>query len=75
MITVDMTKAKDIAHKIRRQAREAEFAPYDNVIAKQIPGQEGAEVARQAIRDRYARIQQAIDAAETVGDLNLALRS
>lgn len=75
MITVDMTKAREIAHRLRRQARDVEFAPFDNVISKAIPGQtEGAEAARQAIREKYARIQVAIDAAQTVGDLNMALK-
>lgn len=76
MISIDMTKAKAIAHAIRRQARDEAFAPHDDVIAKQIPGAtEQAELARQAIRAKYAAMQDQIDAAETVGDLNLALRS
>lgn len=74
MITVDMTKAKAIAHTLRRQAREAEFAPHDEAIAKQIPGKvEGAEEARQAIREKYERVQAEIDAAQSIGDLNQAL--
>lgn len=76
MISIDMTKAKAIAHAIRRQSRDAEFAPHDDVIAKQIPGAvEQAELARQAIRAKYSAMQDQIDAAETVRDLNLALRS
>jgi hypothetical protein len=48
MITIDMTKAKEIAHEKRRVARSAEFAPHDEVIMKQIPGvdAQAAEAAR-----------------------------
>ena len=67
MITIDMTKAKDIAHEKRRAARSAEFKPYDEVIMKQIPGNDytQAEAARQAIRDKYAALQAQMDAAQT----------
>jgi hypothetical protein len=56
MITINLDKAKNIAHDIRRIKREEEFAPYDAVIMKQIPGNDAteAEAARQAIRDKYA---------------------
>jgi len=70
MITINIDKAKTIAHDKRRAAREAEFKPYDDAIAKQIPGQvDGAEAQRQAIREKYAAIQQDIDAATTVEQL------
>lgn len=70
MITVNITKAKAIGHDMRRAARAEEFKPFDEAIAKQIPGQvEGAEAARQAIRDKYAAIQSSIDAATTVEQL------
>ena len=74
MITINVTKAKAIAHDIRRAARSEEFKPYDDAIAKQIPGQmEGAEAARQAIRDKYAAMQTAIDAASTVDEIKAAM--
>ena len=74
MITVNMEKAKAIGHNIRRAAREAEFAPYDAIIAKQIPGQlEAAEISRQAIRDKYAIIQLQIEASKTPEDIKIAL--
>jgi len=74
MIVINVTKAKAIGHDMRRAARAAEFAPYDEVIAKQIPGQmEGAEAARQAIREKYAAIQTAIDAAATPDQIKAAL--
>ena len=66
MIKIDMTKAKAIAHDARRAARAAEFEPFDNAIAKQIPGQiDGAETERQKIREKYAALQTQMDAAQT----------
>ena len=71
MITVNLDKAKIIAHEKRRAARAEEFAPHDEVIAKQIPGvsAEEAEAARQAIRTKYEDMQTAMDAASTVEEL------
>lgn len=75
MITIDMTKAKDIAHEKRRAARSAEFAPHDEVIMKQIPGvdAQAAEAARQAIRDKYATLQAQMDAAQSADELKALL--
>jgi hypothetical protein len=74
MIKINVDKAKNIAHDMRRAARAEEFKPYDEAIAKQIPGQtEGAETARQAIRDKYAAIQADIDAAATPDEIKAAL--
>jgi hypothetical protein len=74
MITINITKAKAIGHDMRRAARAQEFKPYDEAIAKQIPGQaDGAEAARQAIREKYAAIQTAIDAAATPDEIKAAL--
>jgi len=76
MITINITKAKVIAHDVRRAARAVEFEPYDNAIAKQIPGQaEGAEAARAAIRTKYAAMQTQIDAASTVDEIKAALEN
>jgi hypothetical protein len=71
MITINLNKAKTIAHDARRAARAAEFAPYDEVIMKQIPGvdAQAAEAARQAIRDKYAGLQIDMDAASDVVEL------
>ena len=70
-----MDKAKAIGHEMRRAKREEEFAPFDTVIMKQIPGKDlqAAEAARQAIRDKYAVIQSNIDAAETHEEIKAAL--
>jgi hypothetical protein len=74
MIVVNIDKAKAIGHEIRRAARTEEFKPYDDAIAKQIPGQtEGAEAQRQIIRDKYVVIQAAVDAATTPEEIKTAL--
>lgn len=68
MITVNLDKAKTIAHDIRRAARSAEFAPLD--IKATIPSEAAAaEAARQAVRDKYAAVQSQIDAAPGVNEL------
>ena len=71
----DITKAKAIAHATRREKREAEFKPYDDIIAKQIPGKSAsdAETARAAIRTKYATMQTNIDKATTTSKLKEAL--
>lgn len=74
-IKIDLTKAKDIAHDKRREARAKEFAPLDEIISKQIPGKSltEAEDNRQAIRDKYAALQSKIDAAKNVDELKALL--
>ena len=68
MITINITKAKNIAHDARRTARSAEFAPLD--IKATIPSEAtAAEAARQVIRDKYAAMQTAINAASTVDQI------
>jgi len=75
MITVNITKAKAIAHTIRRDARAEEFKPLDEVIMKQIPGTDVAavEVERQAIREKYATMQAAIDSAQALEEIKAVL--
>ena len=75
MITVNITKAKLIAHDARRLARTKEFEPFDNVIMKQIPGADAAaaEQSRKDIRVKYALIQEAIDQAQTTEQMKSAL--
>jgi len=72
-LVIDIDKAKAIGHDMRRAARAEEFKPYDEAIAKQIPGTDGAEIARQAIREKYAAVQADIDAAETPDEIKAAL--
>jgi hypothetical protein len=74
VITINIDKAKSIAHDKRREARSEEFKPYDEAIAKQIPNQtDGAEAARVEIRAKYATMQTAIDAASTVEEIKAAM--
>ena len=75
MIKINLPKAKEIAHEMRRAARAEEFKPHDEVIMKQIPGTafEEAEAARQAIRDKYSEMQKKIDAAKTPEKIKQAL--
>ena len=76
-IGININKAKDIAHEQRRAARAEEFKPYDEIIMKQIPGNDytQAEAARQAIRDKYATLQAQMDAAQTPEQLKALLPS
>ena len=68
MITINIDKAKAIAHDKRRQARSAEFAPLD--IKATIPSEAvAAESARALIRTKYATMQAEIDASTTINAL------
>jgi hypothetical protein len=68
MITINIDKAKGIAHDKRRADRSAEFAPLD--VKATIPSEATqAEIDRQAVRVKYAEKQTAIDAAQTVAEL------
>ena len=72
MIIINIPKAKEIAHEMRRAERAKEFAPLD--IKATIPSEAAAaEEARQAVRDKYAVIQQNIDAAATPEEIKAAL--
>lgn len=72
MITINIDKAKTIAHDKRREARSAEFAPLD--IKATIPSEATeAETARSAVRTKYATMQTAIDSATTVDEIKSAL--
>ena len=70
-LEIDLSKAKNITHVKRRAARAEEFKPLDEIISLQIPGNDlsNAELQRQLIRDKYADIQQQIDACEDVESL------
>jgi hypothetical protein len=74
-IGLNLDKAKDIAHEKRRAARAEEFKPHDEVIMKQIPGNDynQAEAARQAIREKYTTLQAQMDAAQTADELKALL--
>lgn len=72
----DIGKCKSLAHDRRREMREAEFKPHDDVIIKQIPGTDAAkaEAARAAIRAKYEDVQDSIDAARSVDEIKAALQ-
>jgi len=62
MITINMTKARNIAHDARRATRNAAFAPLD--IKATIPAESvAAEAARATIRTTDAALQVSMDAA------------
>lgn len=68
MITVNIEKAKSIAHDKRREARAEEFKPLD--IQATIPSMlMDSESKRQVIREKYAEMQIKIDSANTADDL------
>jgi hypothetical protein len=72
MIKVNITKAREIAHDKRREARAAEFAPLD--IEATIPAKASeAEAKREKIRQKYAAMQSAIDLAGNVTELKAAM--
>jgi len=72
MITVNVNKAKAIAHDIRRADRAEEFKPLD--VKATIPSEAAqAEAGRQVIRNKYAVIQNAVDFAQTVEQIKQAL--
>ena len=71
-ITINIDKAKAIAHDARRTARSVEFAPLD--IKATIPSEAtAAETARAAVRAKYATMQTAIDAATTPDEIKAAM--
>lgn len=74
-IRINLAKAKAISHDIRRAKRAEEFAPYDEIISKQIPGNDAAEAEakRQEIRTRYDKMQVDIDKAKTPDAIKAAL--
>lgn len=72
MITINVDKAKGIAHEIRRSERAKEFAPLD--VQATVPAlAEQAEASRQAIREKYAAMQVGIDAAQTPDEIKATL--
>ena len=74
-VEVDLDQAKSIGHDMRRAQRSTEFKPFDDIIAKQIPGLDAseAEASRAQIRFKYGLIQDAIDAASDPEEIKAAL--
>ncbi len=72
MIAVNIIKAKTIAHDIRRAKRTQDFAPLD--VKATIPSEAAAaEAERRLVRDKYAAMQSAIDAAQSVEQVKAAI--
>lgn len=67
-LVINIDKAKLISHDLRRNARNAEMAPLDAIIARQIPGSSSdeAEAERQALREKYSDVQIEIEAATDI---------
>lgn len=73
-LSINIDKAKDITHDIRRAKRTAEFAPLD--LKATIPSEAvAAEAARQEVRERYAAIQADINSAPGIPELKLIVES
>lgn len=74
-ISIDIPKAKVIAHGYRRFLRKQEFNPLDEIISKQIPGKalNDAEAERVVIRAKYNKMQTDIDAAASDAELKQIL--
>ena len=67
-VETDIPKAKEIAHDKRRVKRSEEFAPLD--VEATIPAKAAqAEAAREAVRQKYEKIQNDIDAAANEAEL------
>lgn len=59
-IKVNITKAQEIAHDKRREARAGEFKPLDEAITINIANPDKVaeiEAERQTVRDKYAQMQ------------------
>jgi hypothetical protein len=72
-ILINLDKAKKITHEKRREVRAKEFKPFDEIIAKQIPGEntQAAEAQRVLIREKYNVIQNNINSAPSITELKL----
>jgi hypothetical protein len=71
---VDLLKAKEECHCKRRAKRDEEFLPLDREVT--IPSKAvEAEAKREAVRNKHASIQAAIDNATTVEQLKVVLEA
>ena len=74
--TFDLAKAKEVAHRKRRNRRYSDFAPHDAVVSTAIPGgaAEAAEASRVGIRSTYTTMQTEIDDASTIDEIYAILQ-
>ena len=71
-VVVPLDLAKEAAHDIRRALRDIEMAPLDVKVG--VPSQAvQAELERKNIRDKYADIQNQVDAANDVSTLKAVI--
>lgn len=70
-LVINLNKAKEFCHEKRRVKRDSLFAPYDKIIAAQIPNTDtvAIEQARQDIRVADALVQESINLATTTDEL------
>ena len=74
VLIFNIAKGIEIAHKYRRMMRDQEMQPYDEIVAKQIPGQAAkAEQERAKIRTKYTVMQERIDRASNEEELRAIL--
>ena len=72
-VDVDMPRAKEIAHSIRRKYRDEVMGPLDRKAT--IPSEvDEVEVAREKIRNQNAKIQINIDRAKTPDELKNSIK-
>lgn len=76
MISINLEKARNIAHSVRRKMRDEEMKPFDDIIAKQIPGNsfQQTESQREVIRKKYEAVQRKIDSASSAQELENILK-
>ena len=76
-IEIDLDKAKEITHNLRRAMRAEEFAPLDQTIAFRLPGTtiKETEKLREEVRDKYVEMQEEIDLATDVEQLKVLLKA
>lgn len=78
MIIINIDKAKEITHNIRRTERAKGFAPLDQEVNINIANptkMAEVEAQRQAIRDKYAVIQSNIENCFTADELKLIIQN
>lgn len=76
IITVNMVKAREIGHGLRRAQRHELLAPLDaqiNYVVADSAKVADIEAQRQIIRDANAAMQTSIDAATTPEEIKSAL--
>lgn len=78
MINININKAKEITHNVRREVRAKEFEPLDQEININIANaSKVAEIdaQRQSVRDKYATIQTNIDNCSTTDELKVIIKN